>query len=74
MKVINAPEATTSLVASILDPIKSILRTTNNLCQSVEVCSEIILDSALLTKEIAMLSLTKQRDELLARTQVMQLA
>jgi hypothetical protein len=67
MQVINAPEATKSLVASLLDPIKSVLRTTNNLCKSVEVCSEIILESAELTKEIASLSLTAQRDELLSR-------
>jgi hypothetical protein len=74
MNVINAPEATAGIVQSILDPIKSILRTTNNLCKSVEVVSEIILDSAELTKEIACLSLTAQRDELLARRQTYAIA
>lgn len=67
MKVINAPEASAGIVQSILDPIKSILRTTNNLCKSAEVCSEIVLESAELVKEISLLSLSSQRDELLSR-------
>lgn len=74
MKIINAPDSSASLLSSILDPVKSLLRTTNNLARSVEVVSEIILDSAELTKEIASLSLTAQRDELLARRATLTIA
>ena len=67
MKIINAPVASQSLVQSIMDPIKSILRTTNNLALSLEEVSETILDASKLAHEIAALSLTAQRDELLSR-------
>lgn len=73
MKVINAPEATQSFVQSVLDPVKSILRTTNNLCRSAEVMSEIVLEGAELTKAIAMLSLSNQLAELEARSASLQL-
>lgn len=74
MKIINAPEASQSIVQSVLDPIKSLLRTTNNICRSAEVISEIVLEGAELTKAIAMLSLDNQLKELEAKSASMQLA
>ena len=67
MNIITAPAESQSLVSSILDPIKSLLRTTNNLALSLEEVSETILDVSKLAHEIATLSLTAQRDELMLR-------
>ena len=67
MNIITAPAESQSLVSSIIAPIESILRTANNLALSLEEVSETILDASKLAHEIATLSLTAQRNELMLR-------
>lgn len=74
MNVINAPEASASLVASIINPVKSALRTINNLCESCEVISEACLEASKLVKDISLLSLEDQRTELMTKRQALRLA
>lgn len=74
MNVINAPEASVSLVQSVLNPVKSILRTVNNVCNSAEVISEAALEASKLVKDISLYSLEDQRTELLARRASLRIA
>ena len=74
MNVINAPAASMSLVQSILNPVKSALRTVNNICESAEVISEACLEASKLVKDISLLSLEDQRTELMAKRASLRIA
>jgi len=74
MNIINVPPASVSLVASIISPIKSALRTVNNICESAEVMSEAVLEASKLVKDISLLSLEDQRTELMAKRTALRLA